>query len=152
MLINEKVNKKTSFPHFLLILTKKEFVYPLKIEFLCNHFIILNESKFMLSKLNSISLIRKFGPIYWSNREAINFQREVRLFFVSEEAFSMKSLIKIYLLGFSKQKCTLPLLFAYLVPSLLKLHQGSGSEISATNVFKTIKPRRCVVALDEKHL
>jgi len=50
MLINEKVNKKTSFAHFLQILIKKEFVYTF-------------------------------------NREAINFQSEVRLFFASEEVY-----------------------------------------------------------------
>jgi hypothetical protein len=38
----------------------------------------------------------------------------------------------------------------YLPPCLLKLHQGTGSEISATNVFKTIKPHP-IVTLDGKN-
>jgi hypothetical protein len=64
MLINEKVNKKISFAHFLQILIKKKVcLHFLKIEFLCNHFINLNESKFMLSELSIISLIRKCWPV-----------------------------------------------------------------------------------------
>ncbi len=35
----------------------------LKVKFLCNYFINLNESKVMLSELNSISLIKRFCPI-----------------------------------------------------------------------------------------
>jgi len=41
----------------------------------------------MLSELNSISLIRQFCPIQWSNCEVINFQRKKRLFFGSEEVY-----------------------------------------------------------------
>ncbi len=53
-----KSKQKTSFAHFLQILIKKEFVYIFLIEFLYDYFINLNESKFMLSELNTISLIR----------------------------------------------------------------------------------------------
>ncbi len=97
----KKLTKKLHFPTFFTNFDQKRVCLPFKkIEFLCNHFINLNESKFMLSKLNSISLIRKFGPIYWSNREAINLQREVRLFSGRRKHFLCSLWLKFIWQGF----------------------------------------------------
>ena len=55
----ENKQNKLNLPTF----RSKNVSLHLKNEFLCNYFIHFNESKFMSTELNRISLIRKFCPI-----------------------------------------------------------------------------------------